>query len=86
MKKTVEILTTWEAIRPFLTEEMKEEYSDCESYRNINIEDDMSIQDFLDTDAQDTERLSQEMCEFFNLNYSVGYYISTWKGEYLTNG
>ena len=49
MKFTVEIMTTWEAIRPFITdEELKKEWQNEKAYQNIDFSDDTTIQFFLD--------------------------------------
>lgn len=82
MKKTIEYMTTWEAVRMFITdEELKKEYTDC--LLNVDLTDDFSIQNFLDNDTVDIQRLTIEQCELLNLEWEDGYYISTWHNEYL---
>lgn len=84
MKKTVTILSAIEAVKPFLTEEyLKSEYKNDYYYRRIDRTDIESIMAFLDNAASDVERLDEKMCEFFELDWADGWYISTWQNEYL---
>lgn len=88
MKFTVEIMTTWEAIRPFITdEELKKEWSDERAYKDIDLSDDATIQFFLDETvsrkSEGIRRMTEEECKFFNLNWQDGYYISDWNNEYI---
>lgn len=81
----VHIMTTWEAIRSFLTKEKKMlyEYNKTESYLNINLQNDISIQNFLDNDGRNyVKRLSRDVCDFFGLEYEDGYYVDIWNDEY----
>lgn len=84
MKKIVNIMTTLEAIKDFIEDkDLVKEYRDIESYKNMDLSDEISVQNFLDNDAGDIERLTREQCEFFNLEYEEGYYICTFEDEYL---
>lgn len=76
MKKTIEILTTWEAVRPFISSpDLIDDYQGIPAYDRIDFQDDISIQFFLDTEAMDVHRLTPEQCELFALEYDDGYYI-----------
>ena len=81
MKKTIIYMSTKECFKLFQTEEMKIEYA--KELESVDITDDSSIQHFLDTEACDIERLTPSQCELLNLDYEEGYYISTWRSEYL---
>lgn len=70
MKKvTINVKTPWEAIRPYIAnEELRAEYmEESEFFRNMDLEDDVSIMDFLDNDAEGVRRLEQHECIFFKL-------------------
>ena len=86
MKATIKIMSTWEAIEPFLREKgLVEDYVDCETYKEIDLTDNLSIQRFLDNDAEDVKRLSRDVCDFLDLDYQDGWYIDTWtKSNYLS--
>ncbi|HHT96646.1 MAG TPA: hypothetical protein GXZ90_01970 [Clostridiales bacterium] len=77
---TVSIMDTKEAFDIFQTDKMKKEYK--EELSNTDIQDIGSIQEFLDH-ANDIQRLTEDQCELFNIDYEEGYYISTWNNEYL---
>ena len=86
MKKTIEIMTTWEAVRKFIAdEELRAEYmEECESFRSMDLKDDMSIQYFLDNDAMDVRRLNEVECELLCLEWHEGWYINTWNDSYIS--
>ena len=78
MKITIEVKTTREAFCAFLNDEhLKNEYS------LKNTDDIFEMQEFLDNIAHDIRRLSEEECELLCLEWQEGFYISTWKSEYL---
>ena len=77
---TVTIMDTKEAFDIFQTDDMKREYK--EELSKTDSRDIGSIQDFLDH-ANDIQRLKEDQCELFNIDYEEGYYISTWNNEYL---
>lgn len=81
MTKTITYMNTKECFKLFQTKKMKVEYS--EDLKSVDITDIYSIQHFLDTKVYDIERLNPSQCELLNLDYEEGYYISTWKSEYL---
>lgn len=86
MKKTVEIMNPWEAVRAFVADkELREEYTkDSALFRNMDLSDDDSIMAFLDNDAGDIRRLGEEECELLGLEYDCGWYIDTFNRKYLT--
>ena len=78
MKKiTIEVMTPWEAVRPFIAnKELSEEYTkESELFRNMDLSDDASIMEFLDNDACDIRRLNDAQCELLELNFSDGWYV-----------
>lgn len=82
MKKTIEILTTWEAVRPFISDpELISDYKGVKEYGTMQLSDDYSIQFFLDNVVPDINRLTPEQCELFELEYDDGYYKSPIPGE-----
>lgn len=83
MKISVNIMTAREAIYPFITDDvLKVDYKD--ELAEIDFDDDFSVQNFLDNVAVDVERVSEEVCEFLELDWQDGWYISTWNHEYLS--
>jgi hypothetical protein len=82
---TIKVMTPWEAIRGYMaTEENRKEWAEAsEFFRNIDLDDDITIMDFLDNDAEDTRRLNEEECELLRLNHADGWYIDTFNGKYL---
>lgn len=84
MKKTVTIMSVIEAVKPFLTDEsLKSDYRTDYYYRRINLDDIETVMNFLDNEAVDIKRLDEKMCEFLGLDWTDGWYISTWQNEYL---
>ena len=85
IRKTIEVMNTWEAIRKFIVDvDLKDEYTeDSELYRAMDLNDDYSIQAFLDNDACDIQRLTHEQCELLKLDWEDGYYIDTFNNSYV---
>lgn len=85
MKKIVTIMDAIEAVKPFLADKsLRSDYRNDEYYRRINLDDIETVMDFLDNEAVDIKRLDEKMCEFFELDWEDGWYISTWQNEYLS--
>lgn len=84
MKKTITIMGAIEAVKPFLTDKsLQSDYHNDYYYRRINLDDIETVMNFLDNEAVDIKRLDEKMCEFFELDWEDGWYISTWQNEYL---
>ena len=78
MKKiTIEVMTPWEVVRPFIAnKELSEEYTkESELFRNMDLSDDASIMEFLDNDAYDIRRLNHAQCELLGLEFNDGWYV-----------
>lgn len=86
MQKTIEIMTTEEAFHYYYDDEkLRAEYHN--NYDIIDIEEakesKIKMQIFLDDEALDIERLTEEQCRLLKLDWAEGYYISTFNDEYL---
>lgn len=86
MKKIIEVLTPWEAIRVFIaTEELRKMYAEeSELFRNMDLSDDNSIMEFLDGESTDFCRLNSAECELLGLDYNSGWYIEDYNRNYLS--
>jgi hypothetical protein len=83
---TIEVMDLWEAVQPFITdEELIAEYTkESKLYRDMKLDDELSIMDFLDYDAIDIRRLNEKECELLGLEHAYGWYINTWNTQYRT--
>lgn len=81
MVKMIKIMTTEEAFHYYYNDEkLRAEYHN--DYEIIDIEEAkenrVKMQIFLDNEALDIERLTEEQCRLLQIDFYDGYYISTW--------
>ena len=82
LKVKLNIMTPEEAFKPFIMEEyLKQDY--VKELSQIDTENICDIKYFLDNYAADIQRLTPEQCALLQIDYEDGWYISTWKSEYL---
>lgn len=81
MKVSVEVMSTWEAIRSFIADDkIKEEYTEeSKLFREMDLFDDESIQAFLDNDACDIRRLTEDECELLGIDWADGWYVDDFR-------
>lgn len=75
------VMSAFEALEIFTNnpELVAEYYADCPAckLKNPAPEDLDIINDFLENDAEDIERLNPSVCEFLGLEYDYGWYVDT---------
>jgi predicted DNA binding protein len=87
MVKIIKIMTTEEAFHYYYDDEkLRAEYHN--DYDIIDIEEakesKVKMQIFLDNEALDIERLTEEQCRLLQIHFDSGFYISTFTDEYIT--
>ena len=85
MKSDNIIMTYTEAIKLFTEDKFvnKIYLRESELYRQVDLDDKYSIIDFLDNEASDIHRLTEDECRVLGLRYATGYYINEWDTGYL---